>query len=75
MVTPGSLVTVADSEDVLQTLVDSNVRIGSNIVEECESVDMDLSFNRKFPKQEVEQRNEGEIAQLQETLQSFVLKD
>jgi hypothetical protein len=54
VVTPGSLVTVADSEDVLQTLVDSNIRIGSNIVEECESVDMDLSFNRKFSKQEVE---------------------
>ena len=45
MIAPGSRGATAHFEDVLDQCMNSGVRVGPDIVEEGEGVDMDMSFH------------------------------
>ena len=51
-------------ENILDNFVDSSVRISPDVVEQYKCVNVNVSFNREFSKQEVEQRHRAGVSQV-----------
>ena len=75
MVAPGGRVAVAHLENVHDHLVDCGVGVAPDVVEECQSSDVDESFCWKFSQEKVEGRYWGSITEFEEPSQYLVLED